>query len=267
MRGTVHRVFVVASERRHVRDSQATDDSPMSSPTEPVEYRDGVAHGRRDFEFEHELIDQKVTQLFSLVAEGVAGTTDALLAGDVASARALISRDRQVDDLYRDIEAIVQRRFALQTPLANDLRYFLTVLRIVPELERSGDLVEHIAQRAARNLGADLSPRLRGLLERMGGVTAEMWRTAALAYASRDGHAVDRLRTRDDELDSLHVSLMTDIATAGLPMTVAIDLVLVGRFYERLGDHAVNVSNRVHYLAFGSPAPPENSANAPGESF
>ena len=205
-----------------------------------------------DLEGEQGLIDQKVKQLFSLVAEGVAGATDSLLAGDVEAARRLISRDRQVDDLYHDIEVIVQRRFALQTPLAKDLRYFLTVLRIVPELERSGDLVEHIAQRAARNLGTELSPRLRGLIERMGSVAAEVWRAAATAYVEHDGQTVDRLRSRDDELDSLHVALMTEIATAGLPMAVSIDLVLVGRFYERLGDHAVNISNRVRYLVFGA---------------
>ena len=93
-----------------------------------------------------------------------------------------------------------------------------------------------------------------GPAHRTGGVAAEMWQTAATAYVERDGQAVDRLRSRDDELDSLHGSLMADIATASLPMTAVIDLVLVGRFYERLGDHAVNICNRVHYLAFGAPS-------------
>ena len=190
-------------------------------------------------------------QLFALVSEGLAGATEALLAGDREAARALVARDEMLDTLYVDVEGLVQRQFALQAPMAVDLRFLLSVLRIVPELERSGDLAEHIAQRAVRGLTGELTPRVRGLIEQMGRTGVEMWRASAEAYAGRDGQAVARLREHDDELDDLHVSLIAELASGKLSIPVAIELALVGRFYERLGDHAVNIAARVRYLATG----------------
>jgi phosphate transport system protein len=190
-------------------------------------------------------------QLFALVSEGLAGATEALLAGDREAARALVARDEMLDSLYVDVEGLVQRQFALQAPMAVDLRFLLSVLRIVPELERSGDLAEHIAQRAVRGLTGELTPRVRGLIEQMGRTGVEMWRASAGAYAERDGTAVARLREHDDELDDLHVSLIAELASGKLSIPVAIELALVGRFYERLGDHAVNIAARVRYLATG----------------
>ncbi len=190
--------------------------------------------------------------MFALVSEGLAGATEALLAGDREAARALVARDEMLDKLYVDVESLVQRQFALQSPMAVDLRFLLSVLRIVPELERSGDLAEHIAQRAVRGLTGELTPRMRGLIEQMGRTGVEMWRRAADAYAERDGHAVIHLREQDDELDDLHLSLIAELASGKLSVPVAIELALVGRFYERLGDHAVNIAARVRYLATGA---------------
>lgn len=199
-------------------------------------------------------IDTQVVELFALVSEGLAGATDALLAGDSAAARALVARDKMIDSVYHDVEELVQRTLALQQPMAQDLRFLLSVLRIVPELERSGDLAEHIAQRAARGLSSELTPRIRGLIGQMGSVGVEMWRAAADAYSTRDGEAADHLRERDDEIDDLHVSLTAELASGALPIPVVIEMALIGRFYERLGDHAVNICERVRYLATGKSA-------------
>ena len=133
----------------------------------------------------------------------------------------------------------------------HDMRFLLSVLRIVPELERSGDLAEHIAQRAARGLTGELTPRVRGLVEQMGRVGVEMWRMAADAYGDRDPGASERIHERDDELDDLHVSLTAELVSGALTMPVALEMSLVARFYERLGDHAVNVAKRVRYMATG----------------
>src|SRR5215210_1381312 len=121
-----------------------------------------MAHGR-DLQRELGQIDLKVRQLFTLVTQGLAGATDAFLASDGDSARTLMARDSLVDTLYHDIEELVQRQFALTSPAAYDMRYLLSMLRIVPELERSGDLCEHIAKRATRGVADDLSPRARGI--------------------------------------------------------------------------------------------------------
>ena len=206
---------------------------------------------RSAFHRELDRIELQVRQLFALVSEGVAGATDALLTGDRQAARDLVARDELIDALYVDIEDVVQRQFALQGPMANDLRFLLSVLRIVPELERSGDLAEHIAQRAARGITGELTPRLRGLIEQMGRVGVTLWQDTAHVFEIREADAAKRLRELDDELDDLHVSFIAELATGKVSVPVAIELALVGRFYERLGDHAVNIAARVHYLATG----------------
>lgn len=206
---------------------------------------------RTGFHRDLQKIEDIVVQLFALVSEGLAGATDALLAGDRDAARALVESDQLVDDLYGEVERLVQYQFALQAPMARDLRFLISVLRVVPELERSGDLAEHIAQRAAHGLNAELTPRVRGLIEQMGRTGVEMWRAAADAWVERDPEAGERLERKDDELDDLHSSLTAELVSGKVSVPVALEMALVGRFYERLGDHAVNVANRVGYLARG----------------
>ena len=197
-------------------------------------------------------IDEKVGQLFALVGEGLQAATEAFLTSDREAARKLVDHDKEVvDSLYNDIEALVQRQFFLQSPMAQDLRFLITVLRVVPELERSADLAEHIAQRAARGLSGELTPRIRGLVEQRGRVGASMWRAAADAYAERDPRIANQLKEDDDELDELHVSITAELVSGKLSVPVALEMALVARFYERLGDHAVNIAQRIRYMAIG----------------
>lgn len=199
-----------------------------------------------------EQIDRRVIQLFALVGEAIAGATHALLAGDREAARELVARDEEVDRLYRELERIVHEELvgdarAPAAPEASrlDPRYLLSVLGMLPELERSGDLAEHVARRATRNLGAEMSARARGLVEQMGEIASTMWRMAADAYADRQAQAALRIDELDDELDELHVNFTAEIVDARTSLPVAIELALVGRFYERFGDHAVNLARRV----------------------
>jgi phosphate transport system protein len=89
---------------------------------------------------------------------------------------------------------------------------------------------------------------MRGLVEQMGRVGVEMWRQVTDAYIDRDGSVADRLTERDEEIDDLHVSLTAEIASGAVTLPVAIEMALVARFYERLGDHAVNVAKRVNEM-------------------
>jgi phosphate transport system protein len=123
------------------------------------------------------------------------------------------------------------------------------MLRIVPELERSHDLVVHIAEHATHMLGDELSPRCRGLVQRMGETATDMWNQAANAWHQRDQEAAELLEERDDDLDSLHGALLAELAAGKMSVPVVMDMTLVGRFYERLGDHSVNIARRVAYLA------------------
>src|SRR4029077_14122584 len=133
-----------------------------------------------------------------------AGATQALLSGDNEVVKVLAEREAVIDTLYRDIEDLVNQQIALQGPVATDLRFLLSVLRIVPELERSHDLVMHIATRANHLLGEDLSPRSRGVVERMAGLAATMWRQAADSWYQRDRSAAFTLAERDEDMDELH---------------------------------------------------------------
>jgi phosphate transport system protein len=209
---------------------------------------------RQEFQRDLDAIEGKVIELFAMVAEDLTGATHALLSGNNEVVRVLTEREVVIDALYSEIEELVNRTILLQAPVASDLRYLLSVLRIVPELERSHDLVVDIANRSNHILGEDLSLRCRGIVERMGTLVSDMWRQAADAWYKRDRSAGVALEERDDEMDELHSGLIAELASGSMALPVTMEMTLVARFYERLGDHAVNVARRVIYLA-GSEAP------------
>jgi phosphate transport system protein len=208
---------------------------------------------RQEFDNDLEAIESKVIELFAMVAEGLPAATRALLDCDRDVYATLAERDREIDALYLEVEGLANKEIVLQAPVANDLRFLLSVLRIVPELERSHDLVVHIAASAGRFLGNDLTPRVRALVEQMGAISAAMWRRAADAWYQRDRTAADSLTERDEGLDELHGSLIAELASGELRVSVAMDMALIARDYERLGAHAVNISRRVIYLAGSAP--------------
>jgi phosphate transport system protein len=208
-----------------------------------------VGEHRREFHRQLDAIDVKVIELFAVVCEDLPGATEALLSGSNEVAGQLAERDRAIDVLYREIEQLASREILLQAPVASDLRFLLTVLRIAPELERSHDLECQIASRAGHLLAAELSPRCRGLIERMGELACDMWRRAADCWYERDGSAAPALAKVNDEMGEMHTSLAAELASGRMASPVTIEMTLVARFYERLGDHAVNIARRVGYLA------------------
>lgn len=192
------------------------------------------------------VIDRKVAQLFALVTEALAQSTYSLLQGDLQLARQVVAGDQDVDALTAEVEMLVWEE--LDHPTAtSDLRQLVALLLILPELERSADLAEHVAQRAVDNLGVEMSPLSRGIIQRMTEVALNMWRSAADAYGRTDGTAKD-LAEEDEEIDILHDRLMSEIASEAMPTAVASQVTLLARFYERLGDHAVNLSRRIEML-------------------
>jgi phosphate transport system protein len=208
-----------------------------------------MVENRQEFQHDLETIEGKVIELFAMVAEDLPGATQALLTGNSDVIEVLADRERAIDALYVEVENLANREILLQSPVASDLRFLLSVLRIVPELERTHDLVMQIASRANHVLGADLSPRCHGLVARMGDLASEMWRQAADSWYQRDRSAAAALEERDDEMDDLHASLIAELASGGMALAVTMEMTLVAHFYERLGDHAVNIARRVIYLA------------------
>jgi phosphate transport system protein len=191
-------------------------------------------------------LDGAVVRIFALVREALDGATNIFLAADRRAARSLVERDQLIDALHRRAETTAMDELVRPGPFDRAARHrHLLILRILPELERSGDLAEHIASHAAQGLAEWLSPRARKLVAQMGALGSEMWGLAAEAYASGDGGVADLLRARDDEIDDLHVSLTAELAAGRVSVPVAIEMALVARYFERLGDHAVNVTRRV----------------------
>ncbi len=204
---------------------------------------------RQEFQRQLEEIEAKVIELFAMVAEDLPKATQALLTGNDEASQVLADRERAIDALYPQIEDVAISQILLQAPVADDLRFLLSVLRIVPELERSHDLVVQIAARGNHILGEDLSPRASGLVERMDAIASQMWRQAVDSWYERDRSVARLLDERDDEMDELHSSLLAELASGRMTLPVSMEMTLVARFYERLADHAVNIAKRVVYLA------------------
>lgn len=205
-------------------------------------------HVRRAYTDTLDSIAEKVSRLFALVGESLAAATDAFLAGDRDQVQAVREHEAQIDALELEIEREIERTMLIQAPVAGDFHRLVCALRIVPELERSGDLAEHIAKRAARGLGNDLPPAVRGLIQQLGEKVSGMWRTAADAFADGDPTVAERLDAVDDDVNALHHRLWDELAASSIPTEVAMEMALVARFYERLGDHAAHIAARLPKL-------------------
>jgi predicted phosphate transport protein (TIGR00153 family) len=187
--------------------------------------------------------------LFSLVTESIGWATVALLDQDVERAKAVIEGDDGIDARCEELVGLVKERLSTAMLEPQDLEYLVAVLQIVPELERSGDLAEHIAQRSTEHLGGVMSPRSRGLVQSMSEVAVRMWEQAQTAYRQSSRQASFSLSDADDELDDLANRLVVEGTSQGADPEVAVSLALIARFYERLGDHAVNLARRIDNMA------------------
>ena len=198
------------------------------------------------------VIDQKVIRLFALVSEALSRATHALLSSDALLGQSVIDGDQSVDDLAAEVELLIWDELQRRPVQGDELRYLVGLLLIIPELERSADLAEHVAQRAVDHLGTNMSPRSRGIVQLMTEVANEMWQQAADAFGDRI-RIGERLAAADEEMDILHQNLTREVAAEEMPVTIAAQVTLLARFYERLGDHAVNLARRIELLADSRP--------------
>jgi phosphate transport system protein len=207
-------------------------DSPEENDTEPVSRLDD------------DLRPQTV-RIFALVGEAMAGATHALLSNDRELAKRVVEQDIVIDNLVNELVFTAEARLLKSDGLdVEGRRELLTLLRILPEIERNGDLAEHVARRAARGLGNEMSPRSRGLIERMGEVASTIWREATDVIIDGRAEALGAIEEIDDELDDLHISLTAELTSGSMAVPVAVEVALIARFYERFGDHCVNLARR-----------------------
>jgi phosphate transport system protein len=210
---------------------------------------------RKTFHQELDEIRDEIVRLAALVSEFIPRGTEVLLANDMQGALDLIEADDELDALTLRIEENCYHVLALQQPMASDLRAIVTAVWLTGELERSGDLMVNVAKGARRIYGADLDPRLRGLIERMSEEAGRLMKLAVDAYVERNASLGAALDDIDDGLDQLHrdyiEAIMESHAVEGLTLQAAVQLALIGRYYERIGDHAVNIGQRVQYMVTG----------------
>jgi phosphate transport system protein len=209
---------------------------------------------RRRFHRELDDVRQTIAWLAATVTEEILRATDVLLTQDLDQAERMIVADDEVDATCIAVERRCYRLLALQSPVACDLRAIVAALRIVAEVERSGDLAVNIARTARRLYGHSLPPPIRGLIRRMGVQSSRLFREASEAYVLNDALRAAALPDMDDLLDDLQHQFVAAIFDTpdGIDLQTAVQLAVLARCYERIGDHAVTIGERVSYVVTGA---------------
>jgi phosphate transport system protein len=177
------------------------------------------------------------------------------LSNDLHGAALLIEEDDLIDNLTLEIEEHCYQTLALQQPVAIDLRALITAIKLTSEIERSGDLMVNVAKAARRIYGVEFDPQVRGLVEQMSEEATRLFKLAIDAYAEGNAPLAAALDDMDDRLDSLHKDYIQAIFEShehkAVGLQAAVQLALIGRYYERIGDHAVNIGDRVRFMVTG----------------
>lgn len=219
---------------------------------------------RKGFHRDVEAIRRDVMRLGALTTEMVTRATDALLDGDPATAQGIIDGDDEVDVHSLGIEHACFRLLALQAPMAADLRVLAATMRINGYLERAADLAVNIAKGALRIQGAEIPARLRGIIALMSDEAVRLLRVAMDAYLDGDGALGAAIEDMDNHLDQLQrdfIEVMFALhETASMAVQPAVQLALISRFYERIGDHAVSIGEQVAFIVTGLPTEPPAAA-------
>jgi phosphate transport system protein len=209
---------------------------------------------RNAFHDELDGIFDDLASICGQVEVAVARATEALLSVDPSLAETVISDDRAIDDAREKVEESAFALLSLQAPVAGDLRVVVAALRMVSDLERMGDLSVHVAKIARlRTPNGAVPDSVRPVISRMAEVAEDMVRRTAEIIRTRDVEAAGTLRADDDEMDRLRRGTFTEVLSKDWPHGVeaAVDLALLGRYYERIADHAVSVANRVVFVVTG----------------
>ncbi|MFD8250359.1 phosphate signaling complex protein PhoU [Nocardia sp. NPDC059691] len=205
----------------------------------------------------HDHLEQLADHLRAMCVrnrEAIAMATDALLGADLELAERTIDYCAETAAMREDAEHAAVTLLALEAPVAGELRQVVTALQLVDDLTRMSALTEHIADAARRRHPADVVPEpVRDLMTHMGAAAVDLADAAVGVLTTADpGDAAD-LDARDDTMDDLHRALLAAILAEGWDngTAAAVDVTLLGRYYERFGDHAVEVGRRTLYMTTG----------------
>jgi phosphate transport system protein len=218
----------------------------------------------RHFQHELEALEGRLLEMGGLAEERVRSSVHGLVSRDAAGIEAIVSGDEPVNRLHLEIDDRCFRLLALHQPMATDLRAIVAAVKINSDLERVGDLAVNIAEAARRYV---THPPVKQLIDipRMGDIAQGMLRDALDAFVKRDVALARAVLNEDDELDALKTQVFRELLTYMLqdPTTIepALDLILVSRHLERIGDHATNIAEDVIFMVSAEdvrhPSPPE----------
>jgi phosphate transport system protein len=210
---------------------------------------------RRPFHAQLDDVKSSVVELGVLVLDRIPRATRILLDFDLQGAQTLIDEDDQLDVLSLAIEEECLRLLALQQPMASDLRAVMTANKLNWDLERAGDLAVNIAKATRRMFGLPVDAAIPRLIESMSEEAARLVRLALDAYIEGNAPLAAALDDIDDRLDGLQLEFIERLIESYdndvIPISSVVNLSLIARYYERIGDHAVNVGERVRYLVTG----------------
>jgi phosphate transport system protein len=213
---------------------------------------------RKAFHGELDQIGRMLVDMSEAVAVAMDEATSALLDADLSLAEKVISGDAGIDRLRDDLDARALDLLARQQPVAVDLRMVITSLKAAADLERMGDLALHIAKVARMRYPASAVPDdVRGTIREMGHVALSIVEKTRQVLEGQDISLAEQLEREDDAMDALHRRLFAHLLSGEWThgMEPAIDITLIGRYYERYADHAVSVARQVIFLVTGEPAP------------
>ncbi len=232
-----------------------------------------MEHTVKAFDEELDAMTAELSRMGGLAEAEVADAILAIAGSDLALAASVIARDSRLDALERDIERRAIRLFALRQPVADDLRHTVAAMKISSNLERIGDLAKNIAKRAAVIVEAEPVTPLTSSIERMGDLVTARLKTVLDALTSREVEAAISVWMNDHEIDEHYDTIFRELLTymMGDPRTIAAcaHLLFVAKNLERIGDHATNIAEILHYEITGvelTDERPKSDALAPAEA-
>lgn len=199
-------------------------------------------------------IGTSLVSMTALTGTAIERATNALLDGDLAGAERVMGADAEIDALGKDLEERTFQLMARQQPVASDLRVLITTLHLVADLERMGDLALHVAKVARMRYPEIAVPtEIRDVIAQMGAVAMSLVSKVSEVIEGRDVALAQAIEAEDDSMDALHRKLFTLVLSPNWNhgTEAAIDLTLIGRYYERYADHAVAVARRVVFIVTG----------------
>ena len=206
-------------------------------------------------------ISDQLVDMTKLVGTALERATAALLEGDRTIAESVIAADDDIDALRREVDDLAVDLLARQQPVATDLRMVVTAMHMSSDIERMGDLARHIAKVARMSAPNVAVPEnLRPIIADMARVGQKLVQATGDAIGSKDVYAAVEIGRIDDEMDELHKKVFTTLlGDWEHGMEAGVNATLLSRYYERYGDHAVAVADRIVYLVTGRYGNPDEA--------